>query len=925
MEYINKGLTCARRFLFVNGENSGCFLKNTGSCSHKNLDQLLNDSRRAMMKGACRKRKAVDGDSSAYDLTEMQLEELGLHREKLVELQAQLEDAIEHIRDDDHQRPHLYIVLLARVTERLAILQKFPALAICASHANICDEGMARASGGDAMIDQDKAFEDIKESAEDTETDEDDVDGEASEDDHENEAVDDDLEMQPYHDQAKRAKQQLVSFQDTVLRQRLLMAERRLQAIANHATTASSEGDSLSDIREEVSKGFSITDLEAGLDEAIRLMTRHPAPYNQRQVAATSEAVLSLADIQAVIQETHACLDIQNALEKGIVKPFFHTLLLPETFLHSRRSYHKVTAGQVDTGRTLEFDELCRNMNDAVDASGKAALSIKDCKLGRSWCFSRRQTDFAVELVNTHATMLGEDIECTPLSFISITLGPGSRMPLLTRPETRGIVAETFHRFRKKAGDNGSVSAIVGTPGIGKSWTLFYALQQALHYDGASVLFFFLKRNATVLYLRRNHQIYAWTSKCETASSDLFDRSDVVVLVDPKEARQGGADFISGNVKLIYAATNDENHFKGPAEKDYGKIRAYLGPPPDNELMVLVQQLEPSLTLCDIQERKKHIGNLIRYLLDEEKYSMQNNATTSAINECKEDGILQRALNDDGMSGERTVGGALFHVLPRRPPPTQASIGYDGQNVDYRELVVQAATAQVRKAIVKGGREPVLSYWGKVGDGDEYATMSQEARQLFLCDLMSPSGMVLKRFLLTSDKSIKGQESHLVVKSGMVALRDVDFDGPCMLCAAVLLKTNIVVNVINSIPLLIDAAGPGHKLFQVATSSRPCMNIQTMSDICKAMGYTGENGRVIPEDRTKTLEFYWVVPQAMVQTWNQKGPFTFPKCKGRKVEDNENRKLINIFLKRHVKQYVLPMTCDIPPAYDEALASTFHP
>jgi hypothetical protein len=51
---------------------------------------------------------------------------------------------------------------------------------------------------------------------------------------------------------------------------------------------------------------------------------------------------------------------------------------------------------------------------------------------------------------------------------------------------------------------------MTGLPGIEKSWTLFYDLQQTLLYDGANVIFFFEKTNDAVLYIRRKDKIYAW-------------------------------------------------------------------------------------------------------------------------------------------------------------------------------------------------------------------------------------------------------------------------------------------------------------------------------------------------------------------------------------------------------------------------------
>ncbi len=59
----------------------------------------------------------------------------------------------------------------------------------------------------------------------------------------------------------------------------------------------------------------------------------------------------------------------------------------------------------------------------------------------------------------------------------------------------------------------------------------------------------------------------------------------------------------------------------------------------------------------------------------------------------------------------------LRRSLPKRPEVV-TTIGYDGQNVEYRERAVLAANDNVRNAILQVGRTMIVSYWGKVA-GDE--------------------------------------------------------------------------------------------------------------------------------------------------------------------------------------------------------------
>ena len=119
---------------------------------------------------------------------------------------------------------------------------------------------------------------------------------------------------------------------------------------------------------------------------------------------------------------------------------------------------------------------------------------------------------------------------------------------------------------------------MVGNPGIGKSWTLIYALQQALLYENACVLLCFQKDKMAIVCLRRNNKIYVWHSYDDrwenTCSSNLFRNSNVLVLLDPRESSKEGAAYSEGPRMLIMAASNNEEHFKsiGKFTGDYARI-----------------------------------------------------------------------------------------------------------------------------------------------------------------------------------------------------------------------------------------------------------------------------------------------------------------------------------------------------------------
>lgn len=180
-----------------------------------------------------------------------------------------------------------------------------------------------------------------------------------------------------------------------------------------------------------------------------------------------------------------------------------------------------------------------------------------------------------------------------------------------------------------------------------------------------------------------------------------------------------------GEMNPLYAASNNEANFKSAAGKDNPELLAFLGPPLDNELPVIVKHLDKSLKDIVIAERQAYVGNLIRYVLTEKQCRNRMAAIKLAVQDCADDPkLLRQALYRDGMSNaQHTFSGTLLKVLPRRPNDLD-TIGYDGQAVEYRERVVEAANADVRHQILKANRTTILTYLGKTSN-DEFAKMGR--------------------------------------------------------------------------------------------------------------------------------------------------------------------------------------------------------
>ena len=277
--------------------------------------------------------------------------------------------------------------------------------------------------------------------------------------------------------------------------------------------------------------------------------------------------------------------DVVNHLDQGLVLPIFHTLCRPpdkRLFSPNTRvgKKDKNCADVIQLSAATVTVEVCGDKNDDVgEVSDSKDMSympafFKNANVGNykvedsnsRWAFDVHYTAIVTSLVNTPGQMVGEDIEVTKLpNPFHVDVHNGNN--LITRRLSRGVVAECFERSKA-----GSTHAIVGSPGIGKSWTLIYTLQQALLYENACVLFCFQKHSKAIVCIRRNNQIYVWKNQDllwqSYCCSSLFFNSNVLALLDPKVSQKGGAGYLEGQRMLVMAASNDKKSFSFHDEND---------------------------------------------------------------------------------------------------------------------------------------------------------------------------------------------------------------------------------------------------------------------------------------------------------------------------------------------------------------------
>jgi len=230
-----------------------------------------------------------------------------------------------------------------------------------------------------------------------------------------------------------------------------------------------------------------------------------------------------------------------------------------------------VEPGDVNEDLILHLKVDALNKNKIVDKDLKAVECIKESS-GIVWDYHPIRTAWAVNLVNANAEMRGSNVECTAVGDLSTLINDLSENKLLTRPQSRGVVATIFKRISSKRAD--TTTAITGLPGIGKSWTLLYVLQQALLYEGVFVIFNTdgLSYN---LFHRRSGKIYAWSTDTNDRSKFL-DSEETLFIYNPSPKKE--FDLPRGRRHLIYAVSNHDKNFDKVEMKKTPDMEHFIGP-----------------------------------------------------------------------------------------------------------------------------------------------------------------------------------------------------------------------------------------------------------------------------------------------------------------------------------------------------------
>jgi hypothetical protein len=256
--------------------------------------------------------------------------------------------------------------------------------------------------------------------------------------------------------------------------------------------------------------------------------------------------------------------------------------------------------------------------------------------------------------VNTPAAMAGEDIEVTELeSEFSLCEGKGRN--LVTRRLSRGVVADCFAKSTVR-----SNYAIVGSAGVGKTWTLIYTLQQALLYNNACVVLCCRNSPDLLACIRRNDKVYVWNLSSREVTSILLENSHVLYLLDPTESSRDGDYFSEGRRMLVMTAYNDAKFFEGMENvtPDYARILSmYSNSELETALPYMIAGQEDASTVEQMLKRATKVGNLPREIYSNAWFSRRKESSLELTQRIIDatDWLLDEIVQFDGLFEGNTI------------------------------------------------------------------------------------------------------------------------------------------------------------------------------------------------------------------------------------------------------------------------------
>jgi hypothetical protein len=669
---------------------------------------------------------------------------------------------------------------------------------------------------------------------------------------------------------------------------------------------------------------------------------------------------------------------VLKQLNEKKVPPIYHTLcrkppnrlFLPKTFVSKGKaesgiikySSKSVKPGLGTSNHRTNARIWKKNNFSYLHAffskAGKALINVYDISLKENWEFDKEISEMVSDLVNTSADMVGHDVEVTKLLSV-FPFDRNNGQILITRSLSRGVVADCFEKSEAE-----SVYAIVGSPGIGKSWSLIYALQQALLFENACVMFCFQKEQISWVCIRKEHRIYVWKMESEKflvqCSSGLFKNENVLVLLDPQEAVDGGASYGPGIRRLIFAASNNLEHFSTSMEKKFAFSQRYLDPFTKNELDASAPFLSAGkkYSIDTVLKRAKIVGCIPRYVFDKKKFMKRKKVQDDYIKSIRNENIsLQAVFNWSGMMKEKdTVPGSIF-IVSAKKSKTKFNVGYDEEDLsddgqtddeedldddeetdddesiendedsreiddddgeflddygydgerikDYGEMDVSIISSDIYLRLTKNSRANLLTYLGKVSPGD-YSEMGYAVEAVFWKDLRKKN--LLMKCWKFGDRvkdlnDIMFKPETVLDDATFSDLLDKVFGGDKQTVCRMVDGYNVIEFATSPRCVIqVTVSPPENRQLKVSGLKSLFLALRFLE--CDASGNISMTRSTVKEK----LKFYWAVPFSLKKSWingitKKKQGIGISKNKYQK--DFEHYDVVNECYQKYVDSYVI--------------------
>jgi hypothetical protein len=657
-------------------------------------------------------------------------------------------------------------------------------------------------------------------------------------------------------------------------------------------------------------------------DDAKKIASDEDAARDAPLPVATTDDLFAIGHTKIKIRKS-LFLEIIRELEMGLVPPIYHALIRGKPCFAFRRNQHIMPSGSTvvayefsddaSISDSIPLDDVGfkgENLNKAVNDKGIPLLSLPDGDYG-TWEYDQLAAVTAENLVNQRAELIGLCLEATPLTFLFDIdkIKDNTTKFLVTRPESRGVVACCFARQ--------DTSAIVGFPGIGKSWQLIYALQQALLYDGANVVLCAGKEETLYLFLRRGNTLYVWSK--DGCKSRLFRRHDVLLLYDPPEVKSGGANFAPGSCQAIVAmSANDAHNLKAQEKQERGVGYFNLAPPTREQILRMLRNLDIQDSPLVVSSRIDAVGPLPRYIANAEIFEDRKKVMKALVDSTNIKMIEEFIKPDGWIRQQKTLSGRILAIAeyPRLEfngvEVPNGYIDYEGLHIDYTKRNIMILSNFVLTKMVQTSRKILLSAGVTFMDINRI-NLGNDVEKLFIDDFKSlcigrPDPPYQASKWKLGDAA---QDTALFLikskcnKVDLTALtEDIESQGFRQV-KDVLSQVRQIVFLPKSFPV-IDAAGPGRQVFQVTIAKRHSPKIEKVRDLLLAAGILAmdKKGVLYLCHEPEPLIFYWVVHTDIFVEWGTKKPVNLNQEKS--SPDNQ---LIQKGWDEYVRQYAL----EIPP------------